>query len=217
MEKVITVRGVGHATASPDTVNLTFTLESKDMDYQKAMTAAAGQIEALRRAAEQAGHCREELKTVDLGVRTEYRGVEVDGRYRQEFDGYVCSHTLKLSFDFSAERLSETLVAVSESEAAPGLSISFSVKDPTAVSDAILRDAAENARKRAELLCAASGVALGELLRIDYDWNRPRYESRSRFEENAARPMLAKAAFAADIVPQEIEAEDSASFTWAIK
>ena len=216
MERIITVRGIGRASVKPDNVTLTFTLEAKDMDYQQAADTAAGQIEALRQAVEAAGHSREDLKTVDLGVRTEYRGVDENGRYRQEFDGYVCSHTLRLDFDLTPERLSETLTALSRCAAKPSLSVGFSVKDPTAVSEAILRDAAANARRRAALLCEASGTALGELLRIDYDWNRPRFESRSRFEENMARPMLAKAAFA-DLAPQEIEAEDSASFTWAIE
>ena len=57
----------------------------------------------------------------------------------------------------------------------PELSIVFTVKDPSAVNKELLKSATANAREKAEILCEASGVELGKLLIIDYNWGRTQY------------------------------------------
>lgn len=46
----------------------------------------------------------------------------------------------------------------------------FYCLDPSAVNKELLKSATVNAREKAEILCEASGVKLGELLTIDYNW-----------------------------------------------
>ena len=50
------------------------------------------------------------------------------------------------------------------------LLLSLKTKDPSAVNEALLTSAAANAKRKAEVLCAASGVSLGDLVNIDYNW-----------------------------------------------
>ena len=47
MARTITVKGIGRATAKPDYVVLSMTLEAKHKDYQKAMDLAAEQIQYI--------------------------------------------------------------------------------------------------------------------------------------------------------------------------
>ena len=45
----------------------------------------------------------------------------------------------------------------------------ITVKNPARVSEELLISATENAKTKAEILCKASGNALGQLLNIDYN------------------------------------------------
>lgn len=80
------------------------------------------------------------------------------------------SHKLKLSFDFDIISLSRALSAISVCLAYPSIGIQFTVKDATAINEEMLRSAALNARRKAEILCEASGVKPGDLLTVDYNW-----------------------------------------------
>ena len=44
------------------------------------------------------------------------------------------------------------------------------MKDATAINEEMLRSATANAKKKAEILCEASGVTMGDLIAIDYNW-----------------------------------------------
>ena len=154
-------------------------LSALDPDYGCAAEIMDEKTAALTAAAEAAGFPKKELKTASFNVNTEYRGVHdpKTGEYRQEFAGYRVFHGLTLGFPLDLCKLGELLGGFSDSGADPELSIRFTVADPEAVRREALEKAAANARKKAELLAAASGVKLGELLTIRYDWAEIRLES----------------------------------------
>lgn len=217
MPRTITVKGTGRASAKPDLVVMSMTVEAKDADYDRAMEAAAVQIRRLRESVRAAGFAQDDLRTVSFNVRTDYRNVrDESGGYRQEFDGFVVSHNLKLEFDFDTERLSRAIVAVANSIAKPELNIAFTVKDQTAVQEEMLKDAVANAREKAEILCRASAVRLGTLLSIDYNWGELSLLSDTRCgfsEEGARSPMLMRNI---DIEPEDIQVSDTVTFVWEI-
>mgnify|MGYP001330009948 FL=1 len=81
-----------------------------------------------------------------------------------------------------------------------------------------MRSATINAREKAEVLCEASDVELGDLLTIDYNWGELNIVSRTDYmlEERAmAMPMRAMADM--DIQPEDIDVSDTATFVWEIK
>lgn len=173
MIRTITVKGVGTATVKPDYVVLTLSIEAKNTDYNAAMQKAAYKIERMQTAIMGIGYEKSDLKTTSFDVRADYENQEErNGNYKSVFAGYVCSYRLSLSFDFENVRLAETLTTISTCEANPELRIAFTVKNPAEISETLLRSAVENARKKAEILCSASGATLGELLTIDYNWGR---------------------------------------------
>ncbi len=159
MPKTITIKGIGRAAASPDTVVLPMSLASGAPEYEKAMDIAAEDIEKIK----------------------------------------------------------EALSAIARSRTNPELSISFTIKDSTAINEEMLRSAARNARQKAEVLCAASGAALGSLLSIDYNWNEVHLCSNTRYrlaEDRIAAPMVAKSI---DIEPEDIDVRDTVTFVWEIE
>jgi len=218
MARTITVKGVGKVSARPDYVILTMNLKAKDKEYDKAMEIAAKQLEQLNTSLTAIGFEKESVKTTNFNVNTDYNNYKDEqGNYQQVLDGFVCRHQLKLAFDFDMKRLSQTLAAIVDCLAHPELNIAFTVKDTTAVNDALLREAAINAKKKAELLCGISGVTLGQLVAIDYNWGALNVYSDTRYDlaEECIREAP-RSAFSIDIKPDDINVKDTVTFVWKI-
>lgn len=113
MARTITVKGIGRVSAKPDYVVLSMTLESKHIDYDKAMDMAATHIQHLNETLCSIGFEKGAVKTTNFNVRTDYDRVkDRNGNYTSVFNGYEVTHNLKLSFDFDTDRLSQALSAI---------------------------------------------------------------------------------------------------------
>ena len=219
MPRTITVKGMGNVKTAPDYVVVSMNLETQAMEYEETMERAAQQIDYLNTSLEAVGFEKKSVKTTNFNVRTDYESVkDKNGNYKSVFNGYVCSHRLKVEFDFDTKRLAQTLSAISKSLAKPELSIAFTVKDPSAINKELLRSATINAREKAEVLCEASDVELGDLLTIDYNWGELNIVSRTDYMlEERVMSMPMKAMAAMDIEPDDIDVSDTATFVWEIK
>ena len=175
----------------------------------------------LREAVEEVCFSADDLKTVSFAVDSEYENEEYNdsGRttYRRVFAGYKCRHTLRLSFDMDNERLTETMTAIGRCLSKPEISIAFTVKDNQKVRDMILRSAAEDARRKAEILCKASGVELGDLLSIEYSWNELHIEHSLDMDLMCGEGDKLSAVPSYDFHPVDIEAGDTVDFLWEIR
>lgn len=216
MEKTITVKGTGNISVQPDLAVVSLTLNSLDRDYEKAMQYASEKLSALQSALRNIGFDNADLKTTSFNVNTEYESIrDKNGNYKSVFEGYACVQGLKLEFDFDTKVLSRVLSAIAACISEPQLNIRFSVKDKNAVNDALLESAATNARKKAEVLTKASGVTLGELISINYNWAELDIYSDTRYGM-AKECMCTSSPMNMDITPDDIEVGDSATFMWAI-
>lgn len=212
----ITVKGVGTVKTKPDFVYISLELNSLDSEYTAAVNKANERIEKLQNALSAEGYAKDDLKTLNFNVSTEYDYVQKNGRNERIFRGYNCSYSLKLGFDFTAKALANTLTAIANSGADAEFSISFTVKEPEKVSEALLASATENARKKAEILCKASGKTLGELVSIDYDWSEVSVYSDSGYALAAAPRMMKADACVPEFTPDDINSSDSVAFVWEI-
>lgn len=214
--RTITVKGIGAVSVKPDLIVLRLSMETAEYEYDAAMKAAAEKIDFLNKALEAAGFEKKSAKTADFRVRADYdRLNDGKGNYTSVFMGYKCRHELKIEFDFDTKRLAKALSEISECIVKPEISIDFTVKDSSAVSGELLKAAAKNAREKAEILCAASGAKLGELLSIDYNWGELHLYSATDYDVEDKCMMLG-AADDMDIEPEEIKARDTATFAWEI-
>ena len=216
MARTITVKGIGKVSARPDFVVLSMTLQSNHMDYDKAMEMAASHIQHLNETLAAIGFEKGSVKTTNFNVRTDYDRVkDRNGNYKSVFNGYEVTHNLKLSFDFDMGRLSQALAAIAGCLSHPQFSVAFTVKDATAINEEMLRSATVNAKRKAEILCEASGVTMGDLIAIDYNWGELDIYSHTRYECcEDSMPLMAKSI---DIDPDDIDVSDTATFVWEIK
>ena len=211
----VIVKGKGSISVKPDLIRLMLEMESRSKDCGEAMEMAGRELEELRDILAGFGFERDSLKTSDFNVRTEYESVHDENHeYHNVFKGYCCSHSLNIEFDLDTERLAGILRAVSASAAAPQLNICFTVKDEEPAREELIRLSAENARRKAELLCEASGVKLGSLLKISYDRSDMSFVSQARYGMDMN--CLRAEAKAVSIAPEDIKLTDSAEFEWEI-
>ncbi len=214
----IHIKGIGHAEQAPDQVVLSLTLTAQNKEYSAALKIGSQQIEMLREAIISAGFKGDDLKTTNFNVRAIYENEEYkDGkstRYRQVFSAFECRHDLKLVFDFNNKKLNKAIDTIAACLSQPKISIAFTIKDTDAFNDEILKSAARDARRKAEILCAASNVKLGRLVNINYSWS----EIEIRQEEILCakyEPTEQENSF--DFQPEEIKAADTVEFLWEIE
>lgn len=219
MPRTITVKGMGRVTTSPDYVVISMSLTAQENDYEETMELAAKKIEYLNASLEEIGFEKKSVKTTNFNVRTDYERVkDRNGNYKSVFNGYICSHRLKVEFDFDTKRLAQTLYAISKCLAEPEISISFTVKDPSAVNKELLKSATINAKEKAQILCEASGVELGQLLTIDYNWGELNIVSHTDYMlEDRCMAMPVGGLAEMEIEPDDIDVSDTATFVWEIK
>ena len=218
--RTITVKGVGTASTKPDLIVISLNIIEKAREYVDTVNGANERIEKLQAAITAAGFAKEDLKTLSFNARTNYENYRnEEGVYKQRFAGYACEYHLKLSMDFDNKRLSETLAAIANSGANAEQSIAFTVKNPEKVSAQLLKAATENAREKAEVLCTTSGVTLGELVDIIYNWSDISIHSASVYSEERLRGVDAAVPAAAmpEFGPGDIKSSDTATFVWEIK
>lgn len=212
MNRLITVKGTGKVRLKPDLTVVSMTLKTVDPDYDRSMQQGAALLERLRESLLAVG--QRDLKTTSFRVYTEQENRrDPDGNYTSVFVGYACVHSLKLEFALDTQMLSKVLGAIAHCVADPELSIQFTVKDKEAVDEALLKSAASQARRKAEILAEAAGVALGQLVSIDYNWGELDICSPTVF---SVKRMAADNSAEMRMEPEDIELEDSAAFVWEI-
>jgi len=218
MQRTITVKGVGSISTKPDQIILSLTLTANNYDYEKAIALSSDQITKLNHAIESIGFEKGSLKTTNFNVSTTYERVkDKSDNYKSVFRGYTVTHNMKLTFDFETRRLGEVLSALGKCPAVPEMNIAFTVKNPSAVHESLLRDATKNARMKADILGEASGVQIGQLLSVEYNWADINVYSKTRFTDDVlACKALSADSFSADIEPENIDVEDTATFVWEI-
>lgn len=217
MNRLITVKGTGSVRVKPDLIIITMNLESHKYEYNNTMEVAADSIKTLQDAIQVAGFNKKDLKTTSLNIRTHYENYrDENNNYKNKFNGYVCEQGLKLEFDFNTEVMSKVITAIGKSSVDPRLDIRFSVKDKAAVNEELLISATENAKQKADILTKASGVTLGNLISIDYNWDELNLYSQTRYNMED-RCMLLDESCSPEMEPDDIEVSDTVSFVWEIK
>ena len=217
MSRFITVKGVGKYSSKPDVIILTLSLTAQKMKYEDSMGLAQTQITQLREAFLPLGFEKEDLKTANFSVNTCYESYrDKNDNYCKRFTGYSVSHSLKLEFALDSKLLAKVLGAVADSMSKPEIRIKFAIKDRDAVCAALLEDAAKNAREKAEILTRASGVKLGKLASIDYNWGEISLLSRTEYEL-PNRCMECSSDAGIDIEPDDVDVRDTVTLVWEIE
>ena len=215
MERTIRVTGKASLKVKPDWTEILLTLTGTNADYGKVLALSAEKTEALRGCFEAQGFDGKDLKTTDFSVNTKYENYNENGSYRQRFVGYEFRHALKIGFAAGSENLGRALSALSSCAAEPEFEIVYTVKDGEKAKNELLKKAVAASSEKAIVLARAAGVGLGDIVNIDYYWEKMPMEARpfgKMLRVNA--PM---AAMDLSVEPEDIELSDSVTVVWEIK
>ena len=218
MGKEIVVKGVGTASAKPDYVIVSLDISTLEADYQFALDESARKLDEIYNELYKVGFEKECVKTTNFNVQTRYDSQrDKNGNYNRYFVGYAVSHSLKISFDFNTKQLAKVLATVAGCLAKPEMRINFTVKDPTAVSEELLVSATANAKRKAEVLCQASGVRLGGIKHIDYNWGEIDFYSSTKYSLDEECELRCASIADVEIEPDDINLRDTVTFIWEIE
>lgn len=220
MDRTVRVTGTGRLSVSPDTIRLRIAAEGTFPEYAEAVKRSAEDTGAVREALAAAGLDPKDLKTVSYGVNTVYESVQTEkGEWKQVFAGYRYEHRMVIRFPLDNERLGRALEQLAGCDARVTFSIEHTVRDPEKVRNRLLKRAVSDSRKKAEALAAAAGVALGEVLSVDYSWGEMEIVSRPMNRVMMAKGMAAEedCSFDMSIEPEDISLEDTVTVIWAIR
>ena len=165
------VTGHGRLSVKPDRIRLILNLSDTKKDYEKALQASAELGAKLTELFQGCGFEAEDLKTTNFFVDAQYEGYnDKDGNWKQRFVGYRFEQSLKIEFPIDNDRLGKILYALAKSGVKTEFRIQYTVEDPEACRKELLDGAVKDAKEKAAVLAKASGVKLGEIIRVDYSF-----------------------------------------------
>ncbi len=218
--RTLRVTGKGRLTLRPDLTRVVVTVSDVCADYAVAMRQSAERTGELRERLSALGFAPDELKTLELRTDAEHEGYEENGVWKNRFVGYRYTHRMKLEFACDGQKLGAVLSALSGCRARPEFSVLYTLKDPEAAKDTLLRLAVEDARRQAGVLAAAAEVTLKEIAEINCAWNELRLETAPMTFARLGKAEINGAADAASFdpgaAPDDIPAEETVTVLWEI-
>ena len=217
MEKTMRVTGKGKLPVKPDMIRLLLDTGKVCATYEEALRQSSIQTEELKDCFERLGFARGDLKTLSFSVDTEREGYrDKNNDWKHRFVGYRFTHNMKLEFDADHDRLGRVLYALAQTDVNPEFRINYTVKDMEAAKNKLLAKAVADSKEKAKVLAEAAGVALGDIVKIDYSWGELEIfsapveysvRSASDFEEDS---------YSMDIEPDDIDVTDTVTVVWEI-
>jgi uncharacterized protein YggE len=213
-ERVMRVQGNAEASAPADRVVLGFDVNAWNREYGSAVDALNMRVDDLRTDLGALSVAREHLKTANFRVNPTYETVNRLGREQRQLSGYMASHSIRLELPMNQDQLNRILQAVGEGESEPSISIGFEVEDTAGLRQQALENAVAEAQRNAETLAAAAGVALKQIVSIEYGWAEVRIQAQHML---LAQPRGAGPVTAPDIEPEDVEVSEKVTITWEIE
>ena len=153
---------------------------------------------------------------MNFRVDPRYESYRENDEYKQRLAGSDFYHGIKLEFRSDRELLGRVLYALAMSGLDPEFSLSYTVSDTEGAKNQLLSAAVADARAKAEVLCAAAGNTLGDILHINYSMDEPDFVVRPMAKAMLRMDMAngAEESFDMDIEPDNIEVSDTVTLIW---
>ncbi|MGN0317443.1 MAG: SIMPL domain-containing protein [Lachnospira sp.] len=221
MERTIRVTGKGNLSVKPDTVRLIMTMEGMNEEYDVTLAESAEMTESLKNIFSDLGFDRDDIKTLSFNVSTEYESYQAkDNSWKRRFEGYKFVHRMKIEFPADNKQLGKVLYKLGHSRVNTEFRIEYTVAEPEKCKNELLKNAVTDAKAKADVLTAAAGVRLGDILTIDYSWAEIDFVSRPMekmmLDECRIRSCEPEEAYDININPDDIDVTDNVTVVYTI-
>jgi len=176
----ISVTGEGEVSLAPDMATLTLTVVSEHDSADKAVQANSAAMRKVLQAMEEKGIESKDMRTSHFYIQPKYSRADRDDpkTHSRRIIGYTVHNTLGVIVR-DLERVGSILQTSIELGVNQGGDIQFSNDNPQQAISEARKLAMEDAKARAETLADAADVALGKLLQVTEQYNRPQPRHRS--------------------------------------
>ena len=217
--KTIRITGVGTASISPNQIELRFTLQTLDYNYNKSIELHDSKLIEFNDILKDLKIKKEDLKTSYFNISPKYKSVKkLNGEYKEEFEGYLINQSLILTFDYDMNLLDKIINKLSSSNINPRMNINFTIKEKEEFKNKIIENACEDARKKAEILAKACNQKILGIVSIDYSFADIHLYSSTRYEESYdCRCMSKTSSIGSNITPTDIESDENVTFVFEIE
>lgn len=165
-QTVLNVTGQASVEQKPTETIVNFTINHKAVNYETVLSNLNSDINGLLSSLKKQGFKPEEIITKQFNISKNRK--YVGGSWKE--DGYSANQQLLVVFAIDKDRLMKVLKATTGSGSQPEIQISFAIDQATKTSmkDALLVQAVENARKKADLIASATGQKVSGIQQINY-------------------------------------------------
>jgi len=164
--RVISVTGQGEGSVAPDLAIVSFAVSGDGKELGPTRDDVNKRSSAVLAALRKLALAERDIHAPDVGIHPQY-----DYRKGQKLIGYrVDRHMTAKVRDL--DRLGDVLDGVVGAGANEVFGAQMGAADPSAAEHAALESAMASARAKAEVLAAAAGVKLGDVVRVEEDADR---------------------------------------------
>jgi uncharacterized protein YggE len=186
ISRVVRVSGEGTVRAAPDRATVRFGIVSRAETAEAARSQNAAAAKSAMNAVRELGLAEEKIRmeTLRLQPRREYD----PETQTQEERGYEATRQVVVELE-ALEQLPRLVTRVVQRGANRLEGIDYGLQDRTAVRNDALRQAAQDAREKAQLLAESLGAALGPVQQIDeqsFGFQSPSPRVEMQFAKSAA-------------------------------
>jgi len=191
--RIITVSGMGEATARPDQASVTLGVITEATTAREALSANNAAMQGVFDQLTQIGIAEENIQTSNFSISPQYPPYRQDNNEPRRIVGYQVSNNVTVLFD-NLDDLGPGLDAIVSSGANQLYGISFSISETDDLLMSARADAVADARAKAEVLAEAAGVTLGRVLNISEGGSynpQPMMYARAEMAMDSAVPVAA--------------------------
>lgn len=220
-DRTIRVTGTATVSAKADVTRIRMTVNGTDMEYEGAIHRCAENHRDMRDRLESVGLDRDGLRTESQKVVPHYEDVpyeDHEGRQRTKRvrQGFEYSDVLVFEFPTDNETLGRMLTIVLKAPCKPDVTIGFASSDPEGSRREALGLAAEDARRKAEMLASALGIGLDCVMDVSYG-SAPWMGHNGTEEMCLCSSMAIGDAIEPDIDPQDVSFTETVEVVWRIR
>ena len=166
----LSVTGNAALHVKPDEAKIVIGVVTQESKADQAATENAARLEAVFHALRQAIGGNADIKTISYGLTPDYRSQS--GERQPEIAGYTATNTVQVTLD-DLQKVGVVIDAATRSGANRIENIQFTLRDPDEKHTEALRQAAANARARADALAAALGLTISRVLTVQEGGRAP--------------------------------------------
>lgn len=207
----IRVQGKAKIRKRPDTTVVNINISEQNMDYGQSVLqceSKTGRIKSVLEALNIAGLT---VRTGGFDVKPQH---SFDRRGKSVFEGYLTCHNLRIVFPFKKESLGGVFDCIAGAGEGASFTLEFTVADTKSVRRELLNNAVLESRANAEILAAAAGVCLGNIMDIQYGWSEMRISNHTgKFGLYESGAMFSRVT---SIDPDDVSAGETVNVVWEI-